>query len=93
MVTATFVKDMSKNFTGTAKLWKLSEPVDSECDNEKTNYVVTSAAIVMFSGPETYIFPADESGNVISWLEMAGSYRGGLDHEQAIENAGWVIAQ
>ena len=93
MVTATFVKDMSKNFTGTAKLWKLSEPVDCEGGNEKIDHVVTSATIVMFSGAETYIFPADESGNVVSWLEMDGSYRGGLDHEQAIENAGWIIGQ
>lgn len=97
-ITATFVKDVSENFTGSAKLWKLSYPVnygwgnDEEDGGKKTNYIVTSAAVVMFSGAETYIFPSDEIGNVIDWGEMNGSFRGSLDHEQAIENAGWVVA-
>jgi hypothetical protein len=46
----------------------------------------------MLSGPETYIFPSDETGKVIDWGELDGSYRGGLSHEKAIEDAGFVLA-
>ena len=40
---------------------------------------------------ETYIFPADEDGNVLDWGELEGSYRGGMDHEEALHNAGYEI--
>ena len=66
--TATFVRDLS-NFTGTAKLYRLSRPVsygwdDEDPDRPTTEYVAVSATVAMFSGPETYIFPADENGEV-----------------------------
>lgn len=75
--TAKFVKDMG--WKGKAALYALShpmsweeycfetdEPVTKTCD-----HVIVSAAVAMFSGPETYIFPADagsaDSCNPISW--------------------------
>lgn len=73
------------------KLWKVTPPIgyDEDWDTGKfrknTDYIVSSAASVMFSGPETYIFPADEEGTIIDWGELQGSYRGGLDHDEAIE--------
>jgi len=45
----------------------------------------------MFSGPETYIFPANGNGKVLSFLELEGSYRGGLNHFKALEGAGYVV--
>lgn len=91
-ITATFVKDLGKG-TGSQKLWPLSEPVTAGYgeDNETTEYVVTSATIAMSSGPETYIFASDAEGEITNWGEMTGSFRGELDHEHAIENAGWEI--
>jgi hypothetical protein len=91
-ITATFIKDLN-GFSGHASLYKLSEPVGYGWDGEKgkTEFVVVSAANVMFSGNETYIFPADEKGEVTDWGEMPGSYRGGLSHEEAISNAGWTL--
>jgi len=91
-ITATFIKDLD-GFNGHASLYKLSEPVGYGWDGDKgkTEYVVVSAANVLFSGNETYIFPANEKGNVSDWAEMAGSYRGGLSHEEAIINAGWTL--
>ena len=88
------------------KLWRLSAPIRTEAmtvsesngvryfsdGTAYTNYVVTSAANVPFSGPETYLFPADKDGKIINWLELEGSFRGDLDHQQAIRNAGWLIA-
>lgn len=69
---AEFMKELT-NFNGTAKLWKVDD-----------HFVVTSACATSFSGPETYVFPSDESGRVTDWEELAGSYRGGLDHGAAI---------
>ena len=94
MKTATFVKEMS-GFNGSTILWKLSKPADAtvfkhgEVLPTKTEYVITSAVVVPETGPETYIFPADANGNVLSWLEMTGSYRGDLDHDRAIRNLGF----
>lgn len=84
--TATRIKEL-KNFTGTAFLWKLSHPL------ERNTYVVTSATCAMFSGPETYIFAADRNGKIKSWGELEGSFKGELDHEQAIERAGYKVVK
>ncbi len=43
--------------------------------------------------PETYIFPCTPEGNVTSWGELEGSYRGGLSHAQALLNAGYEIVE
>lgn len=41
--------------------------------------------------PETYIFGCNCSGDIISWAELDGSYRGGMSHAQALQNAGYEI--
>lgn len=97
MKTATEIRRL-KDFTGDARLFQLSEPMpwdyDWETEQNKalTSFVVVSAASMMFSGPETYIFPANEAGEVINWGELEGSYRGGLSHRAALLNAGYVIS-
>ncbi len=72
-------------------LYRLSEPVTytafvaaGEPVDRETAYVVVSAVVVPYTGAETLIFPANEAGEVLSWGELDGSYRGGLDHEQAL---------
>lgn len=79
--------------------WRLSEPVGYGYEFDSlgvpkamaiTVFVVTSASLV-FGTPETFIFPADDEGNILDWGEMDGSYRGGLNHERAILGAGWSI--
>ena len=91
MKTAKFIKDVSENFTGTAKLFSVNPPVE-DYDGNKYDYVVASGTIAMFSGAETYIFPSDENGNVISWGELDGSFRGSINCEKAIKNMGYVIS-
>jgi len=54
-------------------------------------YVVVSAAY-NFGRPETFIFEADDDGNIVSWLELPGSVRGVLDFGRALLNAGYQIA-
>jgi hypothetical protein len=77
-------------------LYELSRPVEYESfDADEsmvmtTEYVIISAVNVPYSGPETFIFPSDKDGTTLSWGELSGSYKGGLDHETAIKNAGWV---
>ena len=56
------------------------------------DYVIVSAVLAPYSGPETYIFPAAEDGRALSMLEMSGSFKGALDHAQALANAGYLIA-
>lgn len=81
--TITKVRDLT-GFTGHAALYELSEPVgydmdwDTETTSKETCFVVISAADVMFSGPETYIFAANSDGEIVNWSELDGSYRGEL---------------
>jgi hypothetical protein len=95
--TAKLVKDVSENFKGNAALYKLSTPAvykgyDNE-DPQKFSYVVVSTSNVPFSGPETYIFPANESGDVVSWGELDGSMRGSYTHAEVLREAGYEVAQ
>ncbi len=86
---ATFVRDLPVTRTGaTQKLWKLDEPyILTDWDDNPTGtteYVITSAVNALFDGPETYVFPANETGEPTSWGELDGSFRGALDHDRAI---------
>lgn len=56
-------------------------------------HIVISATIAPYSGAETYIFPSDADGNITSYIELSGSYRGGLDHKRALENAGYELKE
>lgn len=66
------------------RLWKLSRECVSEDGALKYSYVLTSAAYVRYSGPETYLFPSDKDGNILEWSELPGSFKGDLDHNRAI---------
>ena len=76
----------------------MSEPVhydywdEDDIDNNtpKTDFILVSG-VFAYSGPETYIFPANKEGNVIGWGEMDGSFRGSIDHEEALTNAGYKV--
>lgn len=62
---------------GTRWLWEVGD-----------HFVITSAVTVPYSGPETYVFRASPDGEILSWRELDGSFRGGLNHDTAI--AGYV---
>ena len=84
--TATLVKKLSGTWAGEARLYQLSEPL------ETYEFVIVSATVVIYCGPETYIFGADPDGNIADWGELCGSFQGGLDHERALRNAGYEVA-
>lgn len=74
MSAAEFVRDLKVANTGASsqKLWKVGD-----------RFVITSAATIL-GQPETYVFEADASGIISNWCELAGSFKGALDHERAI---------
>ncbi len=95
MKTATFIKKMD-GWSSDARLYKLEPPANHEISGDYENtglteYVIVSAIIAPLVGAETYIFPANQDGETINMLEMEGSFRGGLDHEQALNNAGFEV--
>jgi hypothetical protein len=80
-------------WSGNAILYKLNTPM-ADGYGKKTSFVIVSAVVVPFGGgPETYIFPATEDGKAINMLDMDGSYRGGLDHKEALERAGYEVGE
>lgn len=80
------------------KAYRLSPPLEgnehvrvSAVDLSETPFVSDIAVFLPGAGIETYIFPADERGEVTDWGELPGSYRGGLDHAKALAGAGYSI--
>lgn len=100
MRTARFIKDVSaqNRSQGQQLHFRLNPGLpEEEYDFDSGEYVeigkhenvVVSAVVVMFSGPETMIFPADEEGHVISWGDLAAEHH--LEHERVLENLGYEI--
>ena len=95
--TAQFIKDVSEQFRGTARLYRMHPPL------EGNPYVVVSAVDnsemlrgtgidierLMLKTKETYIFGANENGTVRVFEALEGSYQGDTDIRQALANAGY----
>lgn len=78
-------------WTGDAWLYHLSQPVPYGDGENKTEHVIVSSTSVPITGPETYIFPASERGEVLDWGELEGSQRGVMDHAAVLKDAGFTI--
>jgi len=91
MKTAKFLKKL-EGWLGDAALYELSELASYEAIDKpgKTKYVIVSAVDNDF-GIETYIFPSDIAGVPFSMLEMEGSFKGEMNHEKALEYAGYKL--
>jgi hypothetical protein len=85
---ATYVQDMS-DFSGVAKLYRVDPPVSFD-DDKKADHVVVSAVDSEWAC-ETYIFPANEKGDVLSWGELDGSQRGSVSHQEVLHAAGYQV--
>jgi len=79
-------------------LYRLNPPLANSTswtdDAEYTDYnhVVVSANTFPGSGPETYIFGADPTGEITNWSEQyPGSDRGHLNHAKALREAGYEV--
>jgi hypothetical protein len=53
--------------------------------------VIVSAAVVPFSGPETYLFPSNDAGEITDWGELSGSQKGTMSHRQVLEDLGYKV--
>lgn len=85
---ATLIKSNLPKFTGDARLYRVDPPLGGY------THVIVSATVVQFSGPETCIFGADlDEEDVVDWGELAGSFRGGLDHKYALQLAGYEVVE
>jgi len=87
------IKPLS-GFTGEAWLYRVDPPIEYGWVEYKQNteYVISSATAAL-GGPETCLLPADASGEVLDWEELRGSFRDGLDCDQAVRNAGYTIVE
>ena len=87
---AKFIKDMN-NFRGEAKLYEAS-PNISFGDNKNTKFIIVSKIDNEF-GQETYIFPANEDGEIKDYCELSGSQKGDISHGQVLRDAGYEICE
>lgn len=93
MKTAKLIRGNLPGFSGEAALYELSEPVEYTPDDTpiETRFVIASAVVAPFSGPETYLFPATKDGAITDWGELHGSMKGTLSHLRALEHAGFTV--
>ena len=97
MKTATLIKNLGTSASGAKQsLYLVQPPMVGEGftdDEEKPlwTYVVVSSVDAFGTGDETYIFPANEKGEIVSWLELDGSMCGTLSHTEALANAGYTV--
>ena len=87
MMTATHLPELDRVSEAGAnqKTYRVDPPLDGH------EYVTVSAVVAWFSGPETYIFPSTDKGEITGFLELEGSYQGGLNHLEALSNAGYTL--
>ena len=91
---AKLLKDNLRGFSGHAAVYELTPPLveeDYAGNKKKHRFVVVSAVVALFTGPETYIFPSTKGGVIKSYGELDGSYRGDMDHAEALKGAGYSL--
>ena len=101
MKTATCVAKHLDGWKGHASLYRLDPPAPYQSlktvlfgrilHTKTTSYVVVSAVREGPEGPEAFIYASDEEGKTKSMLEMNGSRRGTLDHEEVLLAAGYLV--
>ncbi len=83
---ATFIKEIQGTAPGVVqRLYECEE------GGPLPRHVVVSAS-TRVPGGETYIFASDANGTITDWCELEGSYKGGLNHEDALRFAGYETA-
>jgi len=93
MKRAMFIKKIEIG-AGDALLYKLSDPVEfNDAGVRKQTFTVVVSATTMPHNKQkvAQIFPCDDDGNILSWQEAQGSQKGTLDHEKALEAAGYEV--
>jgi len=94
---AVLIKDNLPGYRGRAALYKLSEPLEGH------EFVVVSSVLITFPPSvkefindyhESFVFPADEEGNILDWGNLDGSLSYGtqpIPHEVCFQEAGYQL--
>jgi hypothetical protein len=85
---ATFVRSV-EGFAGYAELFRLEKPKNNNYVWFRFIVVSTIKRAFDTGMPETYIFPANSRGEVLSWRELEGSFRGAMDISKALRDGGY----
>jgi len=89
MKIATFVKNL-EGWRGDARLYRVDPPMNGD-DGETFEYVIVSDVVAFDTNrPETLIFGCNKDEET-DYCDLKGSFRGDIDHNQALRNAGYVI--
>lgn len=91
--TATLIAFRLPDLRGDARLYRVEPEVAYIAmggEELLSNYVVVSGVDNIYAC-ETYIFPADARGHVLDWGELPGSFQGYIDHEEALNCAGYEV--
>lgn len=89
MGTATPIKRVNYQPGGDQVVYKLDPPYVYDDEKAVTvEMVLVSGVNVTYSGPETFIFPYDPGSDDVSGGELDGSFRGDIDHEEALAGLG-----
>jgi len=88
---AVFVRRLDKK--GAGRVYRLDPPLLLGYGRNGSAEHVWVSATTVAGQPETYIFACDPDGQVLDWGELRGSYKGGLDHVEALRLAGYRISR
>lgn len=96
MKIAQLIKDNLPGFNGHAALYKVTPPIRDEGYDEDDatfliHYVIASSISGGIFGAETYLFPANEDGEITSWVELEGSQKGVTFHETVLNDIGYTV--
>lgn len=97
--TATLIRTLPRgtnSMVAAQAIYKFDPPLPTSYDedeSETTIYALVSASNAMFSGPEVYLFAYNdpEDTEPVSWMELPGSQKGTLSHEEVISDLGYTI--
>lgn len=88
MKTATFIRNIETNI-GEKKLFRWDPPME-KYDGSEYEFIIVSAVNHSFA-LETFIFPANKDGEILSFGELDGSEGGIFDHNKVLQNAGYTV--
>lgn len=77
---------------GPKAVYALSEPLVYDNTGAECSYIYVSTARIM-GKPETYAFPCDEAGEVLSWGELSGAMKGEITHAEVLEAMGYALVE
>lgn len=96
MKIAKVVRDCSKDFNGTARLYELSEPITYEVyesdglKTKQTCFIILSSISSFLMGEETMAFPATQDGRLISWNDL-GSISSYNAFDELLKELGYEV--